>query len=305
MRQAEAYYYTMVLIRRTEETFLDLFSKGLLNGTVHTCIGQEACSVGVMQALDRDRDVIFASHRAHGHYLAYSDDLEGLIAEVMGKSKGVCGGVGGSQHLHKGNFYTNGVQGGIVPCATGAALAEKMRGGNAIVTVFLGDGTMGEGVVYECLNIAALWKLPMLFVLEDNRYAQTTPKELAHAGSLAERARPFGIRSRSIVASDVFAVASAATEAVEFVRQKREPYFLHLETYRFSPHSKGDDFRAPAEIERYRERDPLGALSLQVEAEKASLMRSDVEKRITDTVTYLSKSAPLDERMLERILDLA
>jgi TPP-dependent pyruvate/acetoin dehydrogenase alpha subunit len=186
-------YRQMAQIRATEERFFELYAQGLMSGTVHTSIGQEACAVGVVNALDRSKDVIFSNHRAHGHYLAYADDVEGLVAELLGRATGVVGGIGGTQHLHIGNLYTNGIQGGIAPNAVGAALAEKLRGADAIVAVFLGDGTMGQGTVYESLNLAALWSLPLLFVLEDNQYAQSTHKRLEHAGDLSARPAAFGI----------------------------------------------------------------------------------------------------------------
>jgi acetoin:2,6-dichlorophenolindophenol oxidoreductase subunit alpha len=129
----------MFRIRTMEQTFLDLFSGGLLTGTVHTSLGQEACAVGVMNALDATHDVIFSTHRAHGHFVAYCDDVDGLVADVMGRSTGICGGIGGTQNLHKRNMYTGGIQGGIVPCAVGAALAEKLRRSGAICVVFLGE----------------------------------------------------------------------------------------------------------------------------------------------------------------------
>jgi len=135
-------------------------------------------------ALDRSRDLIFSNHRCHGHYLIYSDDAEGLIAEIMGRATGVCGGRGGSQHLCARGFFSNGVQGGIVPVATGMALAEKMRGSGAVTVVFLGDGTLGEGAVYEALNLAALWELPVLFVVEHNQWAQSTPTASTIAGDV-------------------------------------------------------------------------------------------------------------------------
>ncbi|RPJ36623.1 MAG: thiamine pyrophosphate-dependent dehydrogenase E1 component subunit alpha, partial [Planctomycetaceae bacterium] len=209
----------MYLIRTVETSLLDLFGRGAITGTVHTCIGQEACAVGVVAAFDKQRDVLFSNHRPHGHYIAYCDDVEGLIAEIMGKKSGVCGGTGGSQHLHKHNLYTNGIQGGIVPNAVGAALAAKRLGTGAISVVFVGDGTMGQGIVYESLNVASLWSLPVLFVLEDNGYAQTTPKHLAHAGRLADRARAFNVDVRAVAAGDVFVVHAAAAEAVKQVRE--------------------------------------------------------------------------------------
>src|SRR3989337_2518710 len=188
------FYERMYFIRRFEETLLDLFGQGKLVGTTHTYIGQEADAVGVISHLDPERDVVFSNHRCHGHYLAFADDPFGLMCEVMGKGPGVCGGKGGSQHLCRGNFYSNGVLGSIVPVATGIALAEKKKGSGAVSTVFLGDGTLGEGVSYESLNMASLWRLPVLFVVENNRYAQTTPIALNLAGEIAPRFRAFGIQ---------------------------------------------------------------------------------------------------------------
>jgi TPP-dependent pyruvate/acetoin dehydrogenase alpha subunit len=278
------FYAQMMLIRRTEETFFDLYAQGLMSGTVHTSIGQEACAVGVVAALDRTRDVIFSSHRAHGHFLAYCDDAEGLVAELLGRSTGVCGGVGGTQHLHVRNLYTNGVQGGIVPNAVGAALAEKLRGAGAIVAVFLGDGTLGEGVVYESLNLAALWSLPVLFVLEDNQYAQSTHKSLEHAGQLAERPLPFGIPVAEVTADDVQTVYAAATAAVNQVRSGSRPCFLALHTYRLAPHSKGDDTRHADELAAYRVRDPLARLRRRLPAADVAAIDGAIEARLAAAV---------------------
>ena len=199
-------YGRMVLIRRLEETLLELFSLGKLVGTTHTYIGQEANAVGVIDHLDPAHDVVFSNHRCHGHYLAFTDDVDGLLGEVMGRVTGTCGGKGGSQHLCNGNFYSNGVQGSIVPVATGMAVAEKERGTGAVTVVFLGDGTLGQGTVYECLNLASLWSLPILFVVENNHYAQTTPRQLAVAGSIPDRALPFGIASSHLDTTDVLEV---------------------------------------------------------------------------------------------------
>lgn len=274
----------MQLIRRTEQTFFDLYARGLMAGTVHTSIGQEACAVGVVNALDRTRDVIFSSHRAHGHFLAYCDDVEGLIAELLGKRSGVVGGVGGTQHLHTRNLYTNGVQGGIVPNAVGAAFAEQHKQSGAIVTVFLGDGTMGQGVVYESMNVASLWSLPLLFVLEDNQYAQSTHRRDEHAGSLEQRAHPFGIECTEIEADDVFAVYAAAQHAVAYVRSQQRPFFLTLHTYRLAPHSKGDDMRSAEELQRYWARDPLVNVAATLPAPQRAAIDAAIEQRLEKAV---------------------
>jgi TPP-dependent pyruvate/acetoin dehydrogenase alpha subunit len=253
----ERLYADMVLIRRFEETLLDLFAAGKVAGTTHTCIGQEADAVGVAACLDRNVDVVVSNHRCHGHYLAFTDDVDGLLREVLGREGGVCGGKGGSQHLFAGNFYSNGVLGSTVPLAAGMALGERERGSGAVTTVFVGDGTLGQGVVYESLNIASLWRLPLLVVVEHNGYAQSTPSQLQLAGDVQARAAAFGIETHRLDTTDVTLVREAAAAAVAHIRETGGPFFLVLDTYRFSPHSKGDDFRDPEEIAGRRERDPL------------------------------------------------
>ena len=282
----------MYAIRRFEETLLDMFSAGLLVGTTHTCIGQEANAVGLIDHLEPERDVIFSNHRCHGHYLAFTGDQVGLLAEVMGRETGVCGGKGGSQHLCAPNFYTNGVQGSIVPVATGIALAERERGAGAVTTVFLGDGTLGQGTVYECLNMAALWRLPLLFVVEDNRYAQTTPRELAVAGSVPARAEAFGIHAEALDTTDVEEVHAAAGRAVARVRETRAPALLVLGTYRLSPHSKGDDVRDPAEIEAWRARDPLAVAGARIGPEERAAIERRCEDALADAVAA-AQAAPV------------
>ena len=277
-------YERMYFIRRFEESLLDLFSQGKLVGTTHTYIGQEANGAGVIDHLDRERDVVFSNHRCHGHYLAFTDDAFGLLCEVMGKAPGVCGGKGGSQHLCNGNFYSNGVLGSIVPVATGIALAEKKKGTGAVSTVFLGDGTLGEGVTYESLNMASLWKLPVFFVVENNHYAQSTPVELELAGSISARAAAFGIETDELETTDVEEIHAAAGRAVARVRETGEPYFLVLDTYRFSPHSKGDDTRAPAEIEKRRERDPLIVAGVRLDEGERRSLEESAEQRLAETI---------------------
>jgi acetoin:2,6-dichlorophenolindophenol oxidoreductase subunit alpha len=284
-------YERMFFIRRFEETLLDLFAQGKLVGTTHTYIGQEANAVGILDHLDPERDVVFSNHRCHGHYLAFTDDAFGLLSEVMGKATGVCGGKGGSQHLCNGNFYSNGVLGSIVPVATGIGLAEKAKGTGAVSTVFLGDGTLGEGVTYESLNIASLWELPVLFVVENNHYAQSTPVELELAGSIPARAAAFGVETAELDTTDVEEVHEAAGRAVARVRETGRPYFLALDTYRFSPHSKGDDNRDPREIEERRKRDPLTVVAPRLEDAERSAIEEACERRLAETVAA-AEAAP-------------
>ena len=285
-------YERMFFIRRFEETLLDLFSQGKLVGTTHTYIGQEANGVGVIDHLDPAVDVVFSNHRCHGHYLAFTDDPFGLLCEVMGRAPGTCGGKGGSQHLCKGNFYSNGILGSIVPVATGIALAEKRRRTGAVSTVFLGDGTLGEGVTYESLNMASLWKLPVFFVLEDNRYAQSTPVELELAGSMPARAEAFGIATAELDTTDVEEIHAAAGAAVARIRETGEPFFLVLHTYRFAPHSKGDDTRDPAEIEERKRRDPLTIAGARLENPERDDIEARCEERLAETVAA-AEDAPV------------
>jgi TPP-dependent pyruvate/acetoin dehydrogenase alpha subunit len=284
-------YTQMYLIRRLEEALLDMYSQGKLAGTVHTCIGQEANSAGVVAHLERERDVIVSNHRCHGHYLAFTDDVDGLLQEVMGKRGGVCGGRGGSQHLCNGNFYSNGVLGSTVPLATGMALAERERGRGAVTVVFLGDGTLGQGVVYESLNIASLWQLPILFVVENNFYAQSTPSHLQIAGRIADRAAAFGVDSTELDTTDAVEIHDVAGGIVATIRGARRPHFLVLNTYRFSPHSKGDDFRDPDEIARARERDPLTVTGARLGETARQLIEEAGERRLA-TAIDVADAAP-------------
>lgn len=293
-------YRDFYTIRRTEEILLELYSQGRLFGTVHTCIGQEPVAIGVMRALDLERDVVWSNHRGHGHYLAYSDDVEGLVAEVMGRATGICGGVGGSQHLHAQNFYTNGVLGGTVACAVGAALAEKVRGQGAIAVVFMGDGALGEGIVYESLNLAAIWELPILFVLEHNGIAQTTPTAAVHAGELAARAAAFGIETAEVEAADIRSVRAAAETAVQTVRGESRPYFLIAHTIRLMPHSKGDDTRSESELAELSSRDPLIALRELLDGSEVggrTTIEAEVEQRLLRAVEAAEAAPSLDPQM--------
>ncbi len=282
----------MYSIRRVEESLLDLFAAGKLAGTTHTCIGQEANAVGVLTHLEHGRDVVVSNHRCHGHYMALTDDLEGLLLEVMGKEGGVCGGKGGSQHLCNDGFYSNGILGSTLPVAAGMALAERERGTGAVTVVFTGDGTLGQGVVYETLNISSLWHLPLLVVVENNFYAQTTPSHLQVAGRILDRGAAFGLKTRQLATTDVAEIEAAAAEAIASIRETNEPYFLVLDTYRFAPHSKGDDFRDPAEIEQAKTRDPLTSGAARLEDAERTAIHEACEARITQAIDAAERAQP-------------
>lgn len=270
----------MARIRRFEETVLAQFPTGVFFGTTHTYLGQEANATGVLAHQQPD-DVVFSNHRCHGHFLAYGGEPRALFAELMGRRTGVCGGRGGSQHLQWRNFYSNGVQGGIVPTATGMALAEKLQGRPTVTVAFLGDGTLGEGVIYEALNMASLWGAPVLYVVENNRIAQTTPVELALAGGITARFEAFGIPAIELDSSDVLEIHAAAGQLLADVRRLRRPQALVLHTCRFGPHSKGDDTRADEELKSLRAtRDPLAIQATRLDEGARAVIDAGVEAEI-------------------------
>jgi len=273
-------FQKMLTIRSFETLLLEKFSTGIFTGTTHTSLGQEANAVGVLSHL-QENDVVVSNHRCHGHFLAYGGDPRALFAELMGKPEGVCGGVGGSQHLHWRNFYSSGVQGGTVAMAAGMALAEKRKGDKAIVIDFMGDGTLGEGIVYESLNMIALWKLPMLIVLENNHIAQTTPAELAIAGDISQRFEAFGIPAACIDSSDIPEISPLAEELIGRVRDNTTPQALIIDTARLGTHSKGDDTRPKETVESlWKERDPITIHGVRLPEAVRENIRTDVERHI-------------------------
>jgi len=280
MVDQKSLYRSLYLIRRFEETVLENFSKGVFYGTTHTYLGQEANAVGVLYHLQSE-DIVVSNHRCHGHYLAYGGELRSLFAELMGKVTGVCAGRGGSQHLHWRNFYSNGILGGTLPMATGMALAEKHKASHAVVITFLGDGTLGEGIVYETLNMAALWRAPILYVLENNHIAQTTPVHLSVAGDIAYRFRAFGIPVYEIDTSDVLSVLSISVGLLDDIRIENVPQALILHTCRFGPHSKGDDTRSDLVIQQMRlERDPIQIQAARLEDKDRAKIEREVDREI-------------------------
>ncbi|MBF2026351.1 MAG: pyruvate dehydrogenase [Oscillatoriales cyanobacterium C42_A2020_001] len=278
-----------LLSRRVEERLLDLFSQGKLFGTVHTCIGQEF-SGAVLTEFLQPGDSIFSNHRCHGHFLSFTHDVHGLIAEIMGKQTGVCGGRGGSQHLCKDGFYSNGIQGGIVPVSAGLALARKFNRDQKISVVFIGDGTLGEGAIYEAFNIASKWELPLLVVLENNGYAQSTNQQETLAGSICDRAAAFGIRTEKADTWNWERLYSTANELIDFVRNESKPAFLQIDTFRLKAHSKGDDNRPRSEVEPFEKRDPLNQMLAESSPELVELL-SEINQLVDEAVA-LAEAAP-------------
>lgn len=242
-----------IFIRLFEELLLSLFNRGLLNGTVHTCVGQEITPVLVSNYL-KQNDRIFSHHRGHGHFLASGGNFVDLLAELMGKANGVAGGIGGSQHIYNHNFISNGIQGGLTPAAVGFSYANKLKNNDAISISFIGDGTLGEGVLYEAMNLASVLDTPTLFILENNFYAQSTHHKETFAGSVAKRIEGFGIEYLSSNVWDLQDLDLKIKTAFEIVRNGK-PAFLEVLCYRLNSHSKGDDNRDEKEISEYRKKD--------------------------------------------------
>ncbi len=270
---AELYAFGQ-LIRLTEQLILDQFARGLVSGTTHTCLGQELAAMAVVRALDHPEDAVLSNHRNHGHFLTYSGDFLGLVAEIMGRKAGVCGGRGGSQHLAWSHFHSNGVQGGMTGIGAGLALARKLRATGALVATIVGDGTLGQGLLYEAMNLASVWQAPMLVVVENNGIAQTTCTGDTIGGSIEARGAAFGLPTWRFADDDPDFCRKVAAVVAE-VREARAPGFLVLDTRRMGPHSKGDDLRNRDELEVIRQRDPLLAMGRRLDSQ----LRSEIEAR--------------------------
>lgn len=267
-------YREVFRIRNFENTILDLFDQDKLTGTTHTCIGQEATPVALVSNLT-EKDYIFGNHRSHGYIISYAKTTKPLMSEIMGKKAGMCRGRGGSQHICYKNYRSNGVQGGIVPNATGMAMAEKYKQSGAIVVALMGDGTIGQGVVYESMNMASLFQLPILYLIEDNAYAMTTPSSYAIQGNLKTRIEGFGMRVDEITSNDTRELRPFFEEATSYVRQKGLPICCIVHTYRLGPHSKSDDTRNPEEINEHKKNDPIKILEAQLPDDVIARIQSE------------------------------
>lgn len=282
--RAERLYRRIRFLRRFEQSLLDLFETGALNGTTHACVGQEADAVAVVEHL-REGDHIFSNHRCHGHFLAWTGDAYGLMCEIMGKADGVCGGIGGSQHLCAPGFKSNGIQGGIVPAAAGIGLANRLSGdASAVSVVFIGDGTLGEGAVYETLNLAKLWDIPMLVVLEDNGWSQSTPSSVNLAGDMRARFEAFGLPTWEIDTTDVEQIDAAAGEAIGHVRTAQGPAALIIHTYRLCHHSKNDDNRPEAEVAARWALDPVTIHGARLQPECRETIDAEIEAALAEVI---------------------
>ncbi|HCF5957701.1 TPA: thiamine pyrophosphate-dependent dehydrogenase E1 component subunit alpha [Pseudomonas aeruginosa] len=289
-------YRVMRTIRAFEERLHVEFATGEIPGFVHLYAGEEASAAGVMAHL-RDDDCIASTHRGHGHCIAKGVDVHGMMAEIYGKKTGVCQGKGGSMHiadLEKGMLGANGIVGAGAPLATGAALAAKLKGSDAVAVAFFGDGGSNEGAVFEAMNLAAVWNLPCLFVAENNGYAEATAANWSVAcDHIADRAAGFGMPGVTVDGFDFFAVHEAAGAAIERARAGEGPSLIEVKLTRYYGHFEGDaqTYRNPDEVKHYREtRDCLkqfrertchaGLLS----ASDLDAIDAEVEARIEDAV---------------------
>ncbi len=304
--QLKTFYRDMLLIRRFEERAGQLYGMGLIGGFCHLYIGQEAVVVG-MQSTIGGKDSIITSYRDHGHMLAAGMDPKGVMAELTGRSGGYSKGKGGSMHMfsrEKNFFGGHGIVGAQVPIGTGLAFAHKYNGNNNVSLTYLGDGAANQGQVYESMNMAALWKLPVIYIIENNRYGMGTSVERASAiTELHRHGEAFGIPGEQIDGMDVLAVRAAGEKAVEHARSGAGPYLLEMQTYRYRGHSMSDPakYRSKEEVDKYRtERDPIDHVrKLLIDgklADETALKAVDAEIRkiIGDAAEYAQHSPEPD-----------
>jgi acetoin:2,6-dichlorophenolindophenol oxidoreductase subunit alpha len=288
-------FRAMVLIREAEETLLRLFQQARMPGFIHSYIGEEATAVGVCSALRAD-DYITSHHRGHGHILAKGGDLKLFFAELYGKASGYCKGKGGSMHvadLNLGILGANGIVGAGIPIAAGAALAAQMEGIDRVAVSFTGDGASDIGSFHESLNLAALWNLPTICVVENNGYADfISQRDHQKIERISDRAAAYGMPGVTVDGNDVLAVYVSAKEAVERARAGDGPTLMECVTYRWRGHFEGDPqpYRTQDEVESWKQRDPLGtaeaylrergALSDDDKAQMVSEIRADIEAAV-------------------------
>ena len=300
------YYYDMLMIRRFEEKAGQLYGMGLIGGFCHLYIGQEAVVVGIQSTL-KDGDAVITSYRDHGHMLACGMEARGVMAELTGRAGGYSKGKGGSMHMfsREKNFYGgHGIVAAQVPIGAGIAFAHKYNSNDLVSVTYLGDGAINQGQVGEALNMAALWDLPAIFVIENNKYAMGTSQERASAGTdLYNRGKPYGIPGKQVDGMDVLAVREAAQTAVTHCRAGKGPYVLEMQTYRYRGHSMSDPakYRSREEVSKIRsERDPIdrmrGWLIVEGFADENELKEIDrkIKNIVSDAAEFAQNSPEPD-----------
>jgi len=300
-------YRIMYTIRRFEEKLYTIFLSGEVPGTIHQCDGQEAVAVGVCENLNQD-DIITSTHRGHGHCLAKGMPLNETLAEIMGKKTGCSGGVGGTMHLYypeKGIYGTTGIVGSGVPVAVGLALGIRYKGEKRVVVSFLGEGAVNQGAVHEAINLASVWKLPVIFVCENNKYAVSTPiNETSCLPDVSERVKSYGIPALTIDGNDVIKVYTVTRQAVERARANLGPTFIECKTYRYKGHSRSDPaiYRSQEELNSWLKKDPLPRLRdyllkrKTTDEAKLREIENEVGLTIDRALTFARKSPQVNPR---------
>lgn len=307
-----ALYRTMLLARRFEEHVIEQFREGELPGFVHVAIGQEGIAAGVGHALE-DKDFIGSTHRAHAHIVARGTDVEAMMAEMMGRTTGVCKGKGGSMHMadmSRNVVGANGVVGSGAPMMSGVALAQKELGTGAIAVAFYGDGASSQGNVHEAMNLAQIWKLPVLFVLENNRYAESTPWwQTVPVEDLSVRGAAHGMMTYSVDGNDVLAMYDTTAVAAEYARSGKGPVYIVAETKRLSGHYVGDSesYRPKGEAKEARKTDPIPAyrselLKRKVSESEIKAVEAEVEETMEKAVAgALAAPKPAPEDAMKHV----
>jgi TPP-dependent pyruvate/acetoin dehydrogenase alpha subunit len=310
--QALALYERMLLIRRMEERLRADNAAGKLPGAVHLYIGQEAIAGAVCAQL-APTDWITSTHRGHGHFLAKGGDPAAMMAEIWAKKTGICKGMGGSMHVadfSKGILGANGIVGGGFAIATGAAFAAKLDKGKRIAVAFFGDGASNQGVFMECLNVSSLWKLPLVFVCEHNKFSEFTPAAHVTSGEIVDRARAFRIPTYVVDGNDAFAVWDAAAQAVEHARSGEGPAFIEAHTYRIQGHLEaeslmlgGGKYREQSEIDAWIAKDPVERLKQtlvadgRANAQQLQAIADRVAGQVEAAVKFAEESEPADAEL--------
>jgi acetoin:2,6-dichlorophenolindophenol oxidoreductase subunit alpha len=296
-------YQQMWLIRYFEEKVDEFFAKGMIHGTTHLAVGQEASAAGSVAVLE-DKDKITSTHRGHGHCIAKGAEVNGMMAELFGRTTGYCKGKGGSMHiadLDKGNLGANGIVGGGFAIAAGAALTSNMKKLGYVVLCFFGDGASNEGSFHEAVNLASIWKLPVVFICENNQYGMSGPvKDMVNIEHIAERAKSYGIPGKVVDGNDIFDVMNNVNEAVQYARNGKGPSIIEAKTYRWKGHSKSDakKYRTRDEEQEWRQKDPIARLrSVLIEEgilteEKADQLKQEAKQAVEEAVEF-AKNSPM------------
>ncbi len=299
------WYKEMLSIRRFEEKAGQLYGMGLIGGFCHLYIGQEAVVVGVQSVL-KPIDSVITAYRDHGHMLACGMDAKGVMAELTGRAGGYSRGKGGSMHMfsREKNFYGgHGIVGAQVPLGAGLAFAHKYKNDGGLCATYFGDGASNQGQVYESLNMAAIWKLPVLFIIENNQYAMGTSVKRSAAGELYRRGEGYDVPGKQVDGMDVLAVREAAAEAVEYIRSGRGPMLLEIKTYRYRGHSMSDPgkYRSKEEVDKYRtELDPIERMKALLtqkgyaNEEDFKAIERDVKAIVTEATDFATQSPEPD-----------